>query len=78
MKPKKGSMSLDKLIEANEAGHSAFYTGKDGKRYFNFAMWENQEADQYGNIASFQLNSAKDANDTKVYFGNVKGEKNPF
>lgn len=77
MKPKKGSMCLDKLIEAEKAGHTAFYTGKDGKTYFNFAMWENQEADQYGNIASFQLNSQKDSTDAKVYFGNIK-EPKPF
>ncbi len=68
-----GSICLSDLGDAFKAGHSAFNKSeKNGKVYANIAVWMNDEPDQYGNILSFQLNSKKDANDEKVYFGNAK------
>jgi hypothetical protein len=72
-KPMQGSICLSDLGDAYKAGHSAFNKSeKNGKVYANIAVWMNDEPDQYGNILSFQLNSKKDANDEKVYFGNAK------
>lgn len=75
-----GSLCLTDLVEAAKKGHSAFNKGKNGKIYLNFQQWLNDEADQYGNHSSFNLNSTKekrqaelDANNgKKVYFGNAK------
>ncbi|MES2219170.1 MAG: hypothetical protein V4501_12265 [Pseudomonadota bacterium] len=70
-----GSMCLTDLNSAAKAGHSAFNRSeKNGKIYFNFAEWINDEADQYGNHAAFKLNPVKDKQETegKVYFGNGK------
>lgn len=74
VKPKRGSICLTDLADAFRNGHSAFTTAKNGKVYANIVLWEN-EPDQYGNTGSFQLNSAKDSEDKKVYFGNLKSAK---
>lgn len=72
-KPMHGSICLTDLGDAYKAGHSAFNKSeKNGKVYANIAVWMNDQPDQYGNILSFQLNSKKDADDDKVYFGNAK------
>lgn len=77
-KLKTGSICISDILD-NE-NHSAFYTGKNGKRYANIVIWENDQPDQYGNSASIQLNSAKDKREAekKVYIGNIKADKNPF
>lgn len=72
-KPMHGSICLSDLSAAFKANHSAFNKSeKNGKIYANIAVWMNDEPDQYGNILSFQLNSKKDAQDEKCYFGNAK------
>ena len=54
-----GSISLRKLSEEAKKPHSAFYTGKDGKKYLNIKIWVNDEPDQFGNHVSVQLNGKK-------------------
>jgi hypothetical protein len=72
-KPMHGSICMTDLSEAFKKNHSAFNKSeKNGKLYANIAVWMNDQPDQYGNILSFQLNSKKDAEDDKVYFGNAK------
>lgn len=72
-KPMHGSICMSDLSEAFKKNHSAFNKSeKNGKLYANIAVWMNDAPDQYGNILSFQLNSKKDAEDEKVYFGNAK------
>ena len=36
-----GSISLTKLLEEAKKAHSAFYTGKDGKKYCNVNNTKN-------------------------------------
>ena len=67
-----GSISITKLLEEAKKPHSAFYTGKDDRKYCNVKIWVNEEADQYGNHVSVQLNGKKDSEDYKVYLGNMK------
>ena len=67
-----GSISLSKLLEEAKRPHSAFYTGKDGKKYLNIKIWVNDEPDQFGNHVSVQLNGKKEAENYKVYLGNLK------
>lgn len=75
-----GSLCLTDLLEQAKKGHSAFTRGKNDKIYVNFQQWINEEADQYGNHSSFNLNSHKDKRDEelkanngkKIYFGNAK------
>ncbi len=69
-----GSICFTDLMEKAKAGHSAFSRAKNGKVYFNFTEWINDEADQYGNHASLLLNSTKEKKEVegKFYFGNGK------
>lgn len=69
-----GSLCLTDIVEQAQKGHSAFSRGKNGKVYFNFLQWVNEEEDQYKNHSSIQLNSAKDKKDAegKIYIGNAK------
>lgn len=73
-----GSLCLTDLIQHAKAGHSAFSKGKNGKIYFNFTEWVNDEPNQYGQHSSYQLNSSKEkkAEDLqmfgKCYIGNGK------
>lgn len=69
-----GSLCLTDLIDQAQKAHSAFTRGKNGKVYVNITQWVNDEADQFGNDASFQLNSSKEKKETegKVYIGNGK------
>lgn len=69
-----GSICLTDLIAQAKAGHSAFTKAKNGKIYFNFLQWVNEEPDQYKNHSSLLLNSTKDMRDAegKVYIGNAK------
>lgn len=70
-----GSMCLTDLINQAKLGHSAFSKSeKNGKIYFNFNQWINDQKDQYGNDASFLLNSSKEMKESegKIYFGNAK------
>lgn len=70
-----GSICLTDLNANAKIGHSAFSKSeKNGKIYFNFTQWINDEKDQYGNISSLLLNSSKEMKDTegKIYIGNAK------
>lgn len=69
-----GSICLTDLIAQAKAGHSAFTKAKNGKIYFNFSQWVNEEPDQYKNHSSLLLNSTKDMRDAegKIYIGNAK------
>jgi hypothetical protein len=70
-----GSMCLTTLTEMAKKGHSAFSKStKDGKIYFNYAEWINDEPNQFGQHSSIQLNSSKEKKESegKVYIGNGK------
>ena len=70
-----GSMCLTTLIERAKSGHSAFTKSpKDGKVYFNYAEWINNEPNEFGQHSSVLLSSHKDKKDEegKVYIGNGK------
>lgn len=74
-----GSICMSTLIEKAKAGHSAFSkSAKDGKIYFSFAEWINDEANEYGQHSSILLSSHKDKKDSegKVYIGNGKKFEN--
>ena len=60
------------MLFRSKKPHSAFYTGKDGKKYLNIKIWVNDEPDQFGNYVSVQLNGKKEAEKYKVYLGNIK------
>lgn len=76
-----GSICLTDLIESAKKSHSAFSKSqKNGKVYVNIILWENDEADKYGNTHALQLSSTKDKRESegKVYIGNAKPvEPNP-
>ncbi len=69
-----GSICLTELLEKAKQGHSAFSKAGNGKIYFNFAQWINEEPDKFGNISSLQLQSKKDVREAegKCYIGNAK------
>lgn len=67
-----GSISVSKLLEEAKKPHSAFYTGKDDKKYLNVKIWVNEEPNQFGDHISIQFNGKKDAENYKVYLGNAK------
>ncbi len=70
-----GSMCLTQLLESAKAGHSAFTkSAKNGKVYFNYAEWVNDEPNEHGHHSSIQLNSTKENRDKegKIYIGNGK------
>jgi hypothetical protein len=69
-----GSICLTDLIEKAKQKHSAFSKANNGKIYFNFSQWINDEPDNYGNHSSIRLNSKKDQAEAegKVYIGNAK------
>jgi hypothetical protein len=70
-----GSICLTDIVEQAKKGHSAFSKSqKNGKVYFNFLLWENDEVDKYDNTHSLQLNSLKDKKEAegKIYIGNAK------
>jgi hypothetical protein len=74
-----GSMCLTTLIEKAKEGHSAFSKSqKDGRVYFNYAEWINDEANEYGQHSSILLSSSKEKKDIegKVYVGNGKRFEN--
>lgn len=74
-----GSLCLTDIVEKAKAGHSSFTKAKNGKIYFNILQWINDEADQYNNNSSYQLNSAKEKRDEegKCYIGNAKWMARP-
>ncbi len=71
-----GSICLTDLIEQAKKGHSSINRAKNGKAYVNIKIFVNEEADTYGNHAQILLNPKKDAEDYKIYIGNLK--KNEF
>lgn len=74
-----GSMCLTTLIEKAKQGHSAFSKSqKDGRVYFNYAEWINDEPNEYGQHSSILLSSSKEKKEEegKVYIGNGKKYEN--
>lgn len=74
-----GSMCLTTLIEKAKQGHSAFSKSqKDGKVYFNYAEWVNDDPNEYGQHSSILLSSTKEKKEEegKVYVGNGKKYEN--
>lgn len=71
------SLCYTDIVEKAKAGHSAFSRAKNGKVYFNIAIWENEEPDKFGNDCSLMLNSSKEKKESegKVYIGNGKVQK---
>lgn len=70
-----GSICYTDLVELAKKGHSAFSRSeKNGKVYFNVALWMNDQPDKFGNTVSIQLNSSKEKRDLeeKAYIGNAK------
>lgn len=69
-----GSICLSDLVQKYKEGHSAFSRGKNGKVYFNYTEWINEEENQYGHHSSVQLNSSKEKKEAegKTYVGNGK------
>lgn len=53
------SIALTKFKEelAKNPNHSAFTKHSNGRTYVNVTIWSNDEADQYKNNVSLQLNS---------------------
>lgn len=55
------SIDVTTLGELINKGHSAFSRSQKNQRvYCNVTIWINDDADQFGNHASIQLNSSKD------------------
>ena len=61
------------LLQSNP-NHSAFTKHSNGRTYVNVTIWENEEADKFGNNVSIQVNSKKEQRDIegKHYVGNGK------
>lgn len=75
-KPTLSSMCLTDILEYAKQKHSAFSKSeKNGKIYFSFLTWNNDEPDKFGNDVSHQLNAKKDSQDKKHYIGNGKFAK---
>lgn len=74
-----GSICLTTLLEKAKKGHSAFSkSGKDGKIYFNYIEFINDQVNEFGQHSSLLLSSTKDKKDTegKIYIGNGKRFEN--
>jgi hypothetical protein len=74
-----GSICLSTLLEKAKEGHSAFSrSSKDGRIYFNYAEFINQEPNEYGQHSSILLSPSKDKKESegKVYIGNGKKWEN--
>jgi hypothetical protein len=74
-----GSMCLTTLIEKAKEGHSAFSKSqKDGRVYFSYAEWINDQPNEYGQHSSILLSSSKEKKEIegKVYVGNGKKFEN--
>lgn len=69
-----GSICLTDLVDKFKEGHSAFVKAQNGKYYFNFSQWLNDDPDKFGNHSSIMLRSSKDEREAegKVYIGNAK------
>lgn len=68
-----GSICITDLLNAAKQGHKAFSRStKNGKVYCNINVWLNDDKDQYGNIASMQVNFKDATNEDRFYIGNLK------
>lgn len=70
-----GSICVTDLLEQAKKMHSSFSKSQtNGKVYANILIWENDEADKFGNTHAVQLNSTKEKKDAegKIYIGNAK------
>lgn len=65
------SINFSQLLALAKEGNSAFNkSAKNQKIYVNLSVWVNEEADDYGNTMSIQLNCTKE--------GKEEGEKNEY
>jgi hypothetical protein len=64
------SICFTDLMEAAKAGHTAFSRSKNNKVYFNVAIWDNEQANQFGQNVSIQLSPKKDTESKALYIGN--------
>jgi len=64
------SICLDDLFAASKANHPAIKAAKNGKKYANITIWENEQPDNYGNHFSVQLYNAE--TQVPTYIGNGK------
>lgn len=70
------SLCLSDILEAAKDGHSAFARSeKNQKVYFNIAIWDNEEKNQFGQNVSIQLSPKKDTPFERLYIGNGKTEE---
>lgn len=69
-----GSICLTEILAQCKKGHTAFTKADNGKIYFNFSQFVNDEPDKFGNDSSLLLNSKKESRDKegKCYIGNAK------
>lgn len=70
-----GSLCLTDILAQAKLGHSAFTRGKNGKAYFNFTQFINDEPNDYGDHSSLLLNSKDKESATsegKIYIGRGK------
>lgn len=70
------SICYTDLAEAAKAGHSAFSRAKNGKVYFNIVIWDNDEANKFGQDVSIQLSPKKDTTSERIYIGNGNKKEN--
>lgn len=73
MKIQNYSICLDDLFAASKSGHVSITTAKNGKKYAQLSVIENEEPDKYGNDFSVGLYD-KEAKKT-TYIGNGKKYK---
>jgi len=67
-----GSICLTDLIDQAKQKNESFTKASNGKIYFNFSQWINEDPDQYGNHSSLKLNPPKDSTSERIYFANAK------
>jgi hypothetical protein len=75
-----GSICLTTLIEKARNGHSAFSKADNGKVYFDYVEFVNDEPNEYGQHTALLLSSKKERfeQEGKVYIGNgTRSEKKP-
>jgi hypothetical protein len=71
------SICYTDLAEAAKSGHTAFSRAKNGKVYFNVAIWDNEEENKFGQNVSIQLSPKKDTESKPLYIGNGNKQEGP-
>lgn len=62
-------------IDLSKIDKSRIVIGKNGGKFFNIQIFVNDQADQYGNDVSIQVNQTKEERESgvpRVYLGNGK------